>query len=46
MTWIQHDAKPGLSEKALKDDVRQPHKLVAAGLSKKKQREWGLCYGV
>ncbi len=42
MTWIQHYAKPGLTDKALKDHLRQSHTLVAQGLSKKKRRELGL----
>ncbi|HVM84343.1 MAG TPA: MmcQ/YjbR family DNA-binding protein [Candidatus Binatia bacterium] len=42
MKWIQHYKKPGLSDKALKDYIRQSHRIVAQGLSKKKQRELGL----
>ncbi len=42
MKWIQHHAHPGLAEKDLKDYLRQSHRIVAAGLSKKKQRELGL----
>ena len=42
MTWIQHFAKPGLSDDALKDYIRQSHLIVSRGLSKKKQRELGL----
>ena len=42
MTWIQHYAKPGLSDGELKDYLRQSHRIVARGLSKKKQRELGL----
>ena len=42
MTWIQHYAKPGLSDGELKDYIRQSHRIVAAGLSKKRQRELGL----
>ena len=42
MTWIQHYAKPGLSDDALKDYIRQSHLIVSRGLSKKKQRELGL----
>jgi predicted DNA-binding protein (MmcQ/YjbR family) len=42
MKWIQHYAKPGLNDKALKDYLRQSHALVAAGLSQKRQRELGL----
>ena len=45
MTWIQHYAKPGLSDAELKDYLRQSHRIVAAGLSKKKQRELGLVEG-
>ena len=42
MKWIQHHAEPGLSDDELKDYIVQSHKLVAAGLTKKKQRELGL----
>jgi predicted DNA-binding protein (MmcQ/YjbR family) len=42
MTWIQHYATPGLSDGELKDYLRQSHRIVARGLSKKKQRELGL----
>src|SRR5579863_2778459 len=45
MTWIQHYAKPGLSDGALKDYIRQSHRIVASGLSKKKQRELRLIEG-
>ena len=42
MKWIQNYAKPGLPDRDLKDYLRQSHRLVAAGLSKKRQRELGL----
>ncbi|NHK27510.1 MmcQ/YjbR family DNA-binding protein [Parvularcula flava] len=42
MTWIQHYAPPGLNDEALKDYLQQSHRLVADGLTKKKQRELGL----
>ena len=42
LKWIQHYAKPGLSDADLKDYFRQSHKLVASGLSKKKRIELGL----
>ncbi|MEM9233701.1 MAG: MmcQ/YjbR family DNA-binding protein [Pseudomonadota bacterium] len=42
MKWIQHFDAPGLDEKGLKAYLRKSHELVAAGLSKKKQRELGL----
>ena len=41
MTWIQHYAKPGLSDSELKDYLRQSHKIVASGLAKKTQRALG-----
>lgn len=41
MTWIQHYAPPGMSDEALKDYLQQSHRLVADGLTKKKQRELG-----
>jgi predicted DNA-binding protein (MmcQ/YjbR family) len=42
MMWIQHYDKPGLSNRELKDYIGQSHRIVAAGLSRKKQRELGL----
>lgn len=42
MKWIQHYAKPGLTDDELKDYLRQSHRIVSSGLSKKKQRELGL----
>ncbi len=42
MKWIQHHAQPGLSDAELKNYLRESHRIVARGLSKKKQRELGL----
>lgn len=42
MKWIQHFAKPGLPDRALRDYLRQSHVIVAQGLSKKKRTELGL----
>lgn len=42
MKWIQHYAAPGLSDDDLKVYIETSHRLVADGLSKKKQRELGL----
>ncbi len=42
MKWIQHYARPGLTDAELKDYLRESHRIVASGLSKKKQRELGL----
>ena len=42
MKWIQHYGKPGLSAKDLKSYLRQSHRLVALGLSRKKRAELGL----
>lgn len=42
MKWIQNYAKPGLSERDLKDYLRESHRLAALGLTKKQQRELGL----
>jgi predicted DNA-binding protein (MmcQ/YjbR family) len=42
MKWIQHHGKPGLSDKALRDYLRESHRIVALGLSKKNQRALGL----
>jgi len=37
MKWIQHFAKPGLSDAALRDYMRQSHFIVSQGLSKKRR---------
>jgi predicted DNA-binding protein (MmcQ/YjbR family) len=42
MSWIQHYQKPGLSDAELKDYLRQSHRLVTQGLSKKMRKELGL----
>ena len=42
MKWIQHYTKPGLSDGELKDYLRASHRIVAQGLSKKKQKALGL----
>ncbi len=42
MKWIQHFAKPGLSDSALRDYIKQSHSIVSQGLSKKKRIELGL----
>ncbi len=42
MTWIQHYDAPGLDDEALRDYIRESHRIVASGLTKKRQRELGL----
>ena len=42
MTWIQHFANPGLCDDDLKAYLRESHRIVSCGLSKKKRRELGL----
>lgn len=42
MSWIQHYASPGLTDKDLKAYLYQSHQIVSLGLTKKKQRELGL----
>ena len=42
MKWIQHYAKPGLSDRDLRDYIAQSHSIVAQGLSKKKRIALGL----
>lgn len=42
MTWIQHHAKPGLTDADLRRYIRQSHLIVAQGLSKKKRAELAL----
>lgn len=42
MKWIQQHGNPGLSDKDLKSYLKESHRLVALGLSRKKRRELGL----
>jgi predicted DNA-binding protein (MmcQ/YjbR family) len=42
LKWIQHYAMPGLADPDLKDYLRQSHRIVALGLSKKRRAELGL----
>jgi predicted DNA-binding protein (MmcQ/YjbR family) len=42
MKWIQHYAEPGLADADLKDYLRQSHRIVAKGLTKKKQKALGV----
>ncbi len=42
LSWIQNYGKPGLSNRALKEQLRASHHLVAQGLSRKKRIELGL----
>jgi predicted DNA-binding protein (MmcQ/YjbR family) len=42
MKWIQHFAKPGLSDDGLRDYIRESHFIVLQGLSKKKRIALGL----
>ena len=42
MKWIQHFAEPGLSDEELKSHIRQSHRIVSSGLTRKKLRELGL----
>jgi predicted DNA-binding protein (MmcQ/YjbR family) len=41
-TWVQHYGSPGLEDDDLKEQIRESHRIVGLGLSKKKQRELGL----
>lgn len=45
MKWIQHYAAPGLSDDDLRDYIRESHRLVSLGLTKKLQKELGLNQG-
>jgi predicted DNA-binding protein (MmcQ/YjbR family) len=45
MKWIQRTAATGLSDKELKSYLRESHRLVGLGLSRKKQKELGLAGG-
>jgi predicted DNA-binding protein (MmcQ/YjbR family) len=42
LKWIQHFAKPGLSDAGLRDYIRQSHFIVSQGLSRKRRIELGL----
>ena len=42
MKWIQHYAVPGLADDSLRDYIRESHRIVSLGLTKKRQRELGL----
>lgn len=42
MKWIQHYADPGLDDDGLRDYIAESHRIVASGLSKKRQRELGV----
>lgn len=45
MKWIQRYAKPGLPAKDLRHYLAESHRIVAAGLPKKKRIELGLIVG-
>jgi predicted DNA-binding protein (MmcQ/YjbR family) len=42
LKWIEHFAKPGLSDAELCDYLRQSHAMVSLGLTKKRRLELGL----
>ncbi|WP_088343324.1 MULTISPECIES: MmcQ/YjbR family DNA-binding protein [Rhodomicrobium] len=42
MSWIQHYAAPGLTDAELQDRIRQSHRIVAQGLSRKQRAELGI----
>jgi predicted DNA-binding protein (MmcQ/YjbR family) len=42
MKWIQHYARPGLSDSELKDYLRQSHLIVSRGLPRKTRLALGL----
>ncbi len=42
MKWIQHYDEPGLSDEDLKSYLKESHRIVSLGLTKKKQKELGL----
>ena len=42
MKWIQHYARPGLRDRALREYLAESHRIVALGLSKKRRAELGL----
>jgi predicted DNA-binding protein (MmcQ/YjbR family) len=45
MKWIQHYEAPGLGDDALRDYLKESHRLVSLGLTKKLQKELGLNQG-
>jgi predicted DNA-binding protein (MmcQ/YjbR family) len=45
LKWIQHFARPGLSDDDLRDHIRQSHALVVRGLTKATRTELGLDAG-
>lgn len=42
MKWIQHYDAPGLADDELRAYIAESYRIVSLGLSKKKQREFGL----
>jgi predicted DNA-binding protein (MmcQ/YjbR family) len=42
LKWIQHYGEPGLNDPDLQAHIQESHRMIGAGLSKKKQRELGL----
>ncbi len=42
MSWVQNYAKPGLPDKVLKEHLRESHRIVSLGLTKKLQKQLGL----
>jgi len=40
--WAQHYSDPGLGDEELREHLEDSHRLVAAGLTKKKRSELGL----
>jgi predicted DNA-binding protein (MmcQ/YjbR family) len=42
MKWIQHYDKPGLSDEELKSYIADSYRILSLGLTKKKQRAFGL----
>lgn len=42
MKWIQHYERPGLKDRELRDYLRESHRIVSLGLTRKKQKELGL----
>ncbi|MEO1190819.1 MAG: MmcQ/YjbR family DNA-binding protein [Pseudomonadota bacterium] len=45
MSWVQHCAKPGLTDAEIKDYLRESHRIVSLGLTKRLQKELGLNQG-
>ncbi len=42
LKWLQHYAKPGLPDEALKEHIKASYDMIVANLTKKKRAELGI----